>query len=133
MHLNDIKIVGRTVKRVSVMLNPLGINPDESRCISIEFDDGYLLCFVPGKNGGVSCGANDQAERLAVNARKLETETAKPTQATEPQAGSQFAPAPLLGDRINQIVIETILREKRPGGMLHNPDPTTCLILKKLE
>ena len=41
---------------------------------------------------------NDQAERLAVNARKPETETVKPTQTAEPQACSQFAPATLLGD-----------------------------------
>ena len=43
---------------------------------------------------------NDQAERLAVNAGNPETKMTEPTQVAEPQAGSQFAPATLLGDSV---------------------------------
>ena len=56
---------------------------------------------------------NDQAERLAVNARKPETKMTEPTQTAEPQAGSQFAPATLLGDCLSSTDFSSVSQECR--------------------
>ena len=125
-------LVGKTIVAVKSNEDKRGLYSD----VYFVCADGSAAQIGATKEGFLVCvmeEPNDQAERLAVNARKLETETAKPTQAAEPQASSQFDPAPLLGVTSSSRHGTTVSNESLPRHQIRasSVDKLTWRLLQK--